>query len=161
VKRASTQGKPAASGVELSKLLERKPMVRALRVSLIEREVSECLSSAAIDILLDRARVLSEGRRAASGSAGSAFFGSTMITIDVAACADVVREQCDAVLARRLAAFMAEDARVIGRAQRIAEHEAERLAGVRIRARAADVRVRAQGALLYIDVDVEGPKEAQ
>jgi hypothetical protein len=139
-------------------LLGKKPMVRALRVTLFEREVRERLSAAAVDILLDRAKVLSEGRRAASSTSG-AFFGSTMLTIDLTSCADVVRERCDAPQARRLAAFMAEDPRVLKRAQRTAEREAERLAGARIRTRAADVRVRAQGVLLCIDVDVEGPKE--
>ena len=132
-------------------------MARALRVTLFQREVIERLSASAIDILLDRAKVISEGRRAASATSGAAFFGSTMMTIDLLECADVVREHCDPPLARRLATFMAEDPRVIRRAQKIAEREAQRLGGARIRPRAADVRVRAEGVRLFIDIDVEGP----
>jgi hypothetical protein len=48
---------------------------------------------------------------------------------------------------------------VAASAQRIAEREAQRLYRVIVRTRPADVRVRAQGLQIFIDVDVEGPKE--
>jgi hypothetical protein len=134
-------------------------MARVARVTCFEREVRERLSSSMVEILMARAQVLSEGRRAHSPSSGSAFFGSTMMTIDLVNCADVVRERCDPALTRRLATLMASDARVIRRAQAIAEREANRLAGIALRTRASDVRVRAQGVLIYVDVDVEGPPE--
>jgi hypothetical protein len=134
---------------------EKKPMARAARVTLFEREIKERLSVAAVEILLERARILSEGQRSASPTAARAYFGSTMITVDVAAIADVVREPCDARAAARVCELIRDDARVTRRVQKIAEKEAQRLADGPVRVRAGDVRVRAQGTFVYLDVDVE------
>ena len=103
-------------------------MARAVRVTLFEREVREKLSVAAIEILLERARILSEGKRSASPTAAARYFGSTMITVDVSAIGDAVREPCDARATARVAALIrddvarhaarAEDRRARGRAAR-------------------------------------------
>ena len=139
----------------VDELLERKPMARANRVTLFEREIREKLSVAAIEILVERARILSEGKRSAAPTARARYFGSTMITVDVAALAEFVREPCDAHSATRVAELIRDDARVIKRVHKIAAREAERLAGGPVRVRAGDVRVRAQGTFVYLDVDVE------
>jgi hypothetical protein len=136
--------------------LSPKPMARALRVTLFEREVRERLSGPAVEILLGRARILSEGRRAASATSDG-FFGSTMLTIDLRGADDVVREPCDEAAAARVAALMAADARVQKRVRQIAAGEVERLAGEPLAARVAEVRVRAEGTMIYLDVDVEAP----
>ncbi len=136
-------------------LLTKKPMARAVRVTLFEREVREKLSVAAIELLLERARILSEGKRSASPTAAARYFGSTMITVDVAALGDAVREPCDARSAARVAELVRDDARVTRRVQRIAAREAERLAGGPVRVRAGEVRVRSQGTFVYLDVDVD------
>ncbi|MGZ3442538.1 MAG: hypothetical protein ACXVDD_23615 [Polyangia bacterium] len=136
-------------------LLQKKPMARAVRVTLFEREVREKLSVAAIEILLERARILSEGKRSASPTAAARYFGSTMITVDVSALGDVVREPCDARSAARVCELVRGDVRVTRRVQKIAGREAERLAGGPVRVRAGEVRVRAQGTLVHLDVDVE------
>jgi hypothetical protein len=136
-------------------LPSRKPMARAARVTLFEREVREKLSVAAIEILLERARILSEGKRSSSPTAKARYFGSTMITVDVAALAELVREPCDTRAAARVAELIEGDARVTRRVQKIAGHEAEKLAGGPVRVRAGEVRVRAQGTSVYLDVDVE------
>jgi hypothetical protein len=141
--------------VDLDALYANKPMARAERVTLFEREIREKLSLAAIEILLSRAKVLSEGQRSQSATAQQAWFGSTMLTLDVAALGDVVRDAVDARAAARVADLIRGDARVTRRVQRIAEREAQRLADGPVRAKAADVRVRAQGTLIYLDVDVE------
>jgi hypothetical protein len=146
--------KPHAIQV-VDELLEKKPMARAQRVTLFEREIRERLSVAAIEILLERAKILSEGQRSASPTAKSRWFGSTMITVDVAALGDVVREPCDLRAAARVAELVSGDARVTKRVQRIAGREADRLAGATVRVRAGDVRVRVQGTLVHLDVDVE------
>jgi hypothetical protein len=135
----------------LPELPGRKPMARAVRVALFEREVRERLSGAAIEILLGRARVLSEGRRAADGP----FFGSTMLTIDLLFLGDLVREPCDEAAARRVAAMLGDDARALRKVRQIAAREAERLAGAPLGSPAVDVRVRAEGTTLFVDVDVE------
>lgn len=132
-------------------------MARAARVTLLEREVRERLSSAAVEILLEGAVVLSEGERgpAGPGRAGEAFFGSTMLTIDLARAADRVREPCDPGMARRLAALMAEDGRVTRRLRQIVLREATRLCGAVPPALSTDIRLRTVGTTLYIDVDFE------
>jgi len=146
--------KPQAIG-RAEALFTKKPMARATRVTLFEREIRERLSVAGIEILLARARILSEGKRSASPSAAQAYFGSTMITVDVAALGDVVREPCDARSAERVAELIGDDARVTRRVQKIAAREAERLANGPVRVRPSEVRVRSQGTLIYLDIDVE------
>jgi hypothetical protein len=136
-----------------------KPMAKATRVTLFEREVRERLSDAAVEILLGAAEVLSEGQVAAppvpSLPGGEAFFGSTMLTIDLAAAASVVREPCDAAAARKVAGLMAADARIARRARLVAEREAARIAGRPVRTAATEVRVRADGTCIFIDVEIE------
>jgi hypothetical protein len=142
---------------KLHLVLPKKPMARALRVTLFEREVRVRLSSPAVDLLLDRAQLLVEGKRAASATGGGAFFGSCMLTIDLARLAPDVRDPCDDATARRVAELLAGDTRVTRRVQKLAERETARLAGGPVTARAPDVRVRSDGNIVYIDVDVEGP----
>jgi hypothetical protein len=130
-------------------------MARALRVNLFEREVREKLSIAAVELLLDRAQVMAEGSRAASPSAKNAFFGSIMLTVDLSRLAADVREPCDTRCAERLAELMSSDARVLRRIRQIADREASRLAGAEVHVHSADVRMRAEGERVFIDIDVE------
>jgi hypothetical protein len=143
--------------------LPRKPMARVARVNLFEREVRERLSDCAVDVLIAHAKVLSEGECARSlrGAPGglaprSAFFGTTMLTIDLARLGDMVRDACDDGAALKVADLIATDERVAKRVRGIAEREAARLAGAPVRAAQTEMRVRARGATLYIDVDIEG-----
>jgi hypothetical protein len=137
----------------------RKPMARAARVSLFEREVRERLSGAALEILLERARLISEGRR--SDRPAGAFFGSTMLTIDVRQAGEAVRESCDAAAAVRVGQLLAADGRLVRRVQAIAAREAVRLCGAPVRLSPSEVRVRTQGTLIFIDVELEGAVEQQ
>lgn len=137
-------------------VLPRKPMARAIRVTLFEREVRERLSTAAIEILLARAQVIAEGKRSESITARRAFFGSVMLTIDLGDAAPDVRDACDARAAARVAELMSADARVLKRLRAIAEAEGARLAGGPVRAHSADVRLRAEGPRIFVDIDVEG-----
>jgi len=132
----------------------RKPMARATRIALFEREVRERLSRAALDVIFARADHLSEGQRQIRGGR-EAFFGSTMLTVELTAFADVLRDACDAGTARRLAALMESDATVPRRIREIAEREATRIAAVRLKDLRTQIVVRAQGSKVFIDVDVE------
>jgi hypothetical protein len=136
-------------------LAPRRPMARATRIALFEREVRERLSVAALDLVLARAEVISEGQRSVRGGR-DAYFGSTMLTIDLPALAVVLRDPPDAGTARRLATLMAEDAQVEKRVQALATREATRVAGMTLQAVSAHSTIRAQGARVFIDVDVEG-----
>ncbi len=135
-------------------------MVRVSRVALFDREIREQLSSSAVEILLGKAHILSEGKCSSAATGGPSFYGSTMFTIDLSSTGTsgtLIRETCDARLARKLAELMGKDSRVTKRVRQIACGEAERLAGGAIKSKVTDVRVRAQLTQIYIDVDVEGP----
>ena len=142
-------------------------MARTARVTLFEREVREKLSQSAIEILLGAATVLSEGERAPSVRGAPSpspsplddrWFGSTMLTIELARVAGAVRDEADAHTARRLAALVADDRRFTDALTRIVTREAERLLGTPPRALSTDVRVRTEGATLFVDVDWEAAR---
>lgn len=136
-------------------LLSKKPMARATRVGLFEREVRERLSLAALELLLERAEVLSEGQRSTSPTAAHAYFGSTMITIDVARLGHLFRDPCDARSAARVAELLQEDGRFTRMVQGLAAREAQRLAGGTVRVRPGELHVRSEGTFVYLDIDVE------
>lgn len=125
-------------------------MASARRVSLFRRHIEVGLSSAALEILFDLASVLSEGEHEEAG-----FFGSTMITIDLARAAELVSDPCDATTVERVAELLASDARVRDRARELARSEADRLAQSPIGPAQIDLRVRTSGKHLHLDVDVE------
>jgi hypothetical protein len=130
-------------------------MARVTRVPLFEREVRERLSGAAIEVLFARAEVLAEGRRSTSPTAKQAFFGSIMITINLAGLDGELRDTCSDASAARVAGLMENDARIVRRLRQVAEREASRLAEAQIRVHSADVRVRAEGTRVMVDIDVE------
>ncbi|MES1209151.1 MAG: hypothetical protein ABUS79_24700 [Pseudomonadota bacterium] len=132
----------------------RKPMARATRITLFEREVRERLSRAALDVVFARADLLSEGQRSVKGGKDG-YFGSTMLTIDLPALADVLRDACDAGTAHRLVALMESDTALPRRIRGIAEREATRIAGAKLKELRIHVAMRAQGAKVFVDVDVE------
>ena len=146
----AADGLGAASGA----LPARRPMARATRITLFEREVRERLSRAALDVVFARAERLSEGQRSQRGGR-EAYFGSTMLTVDLAAFADVFRDACDAGTAHRLAALFEADSTVPRRIRELALREAARIAGARLKDVRTQVTVRAQGAKVFVDVDVE------
>jgi hypothetical protein len=131
-----------------------RPIARVTRIALIEREVRERLSRAALELLFSHAEVMSEGQRSTRAGA-PIYFGSTMLTVDLETLAPFLREPCDAGTARRLGALLARDPTVATRVKAIAAKEAARLAGGRLRAVAAEMKVTARGSRVFIDVDVE------
>jgi hypothetical protein len=129
-------------------------MARATRITLFEREVRERLSRAALDIVFARAELLSEGQRSVRGGK-EGYFGSTMLTIDLGLLADVLRDACDAGTAHRLVALMECDTTLPRRIRDIADREATRVAAAKLKDLRTHVTIRAQGAKVFIDVDVE------
>lgn len=147
-------GQPPAQHPSIEALPARKPMARATRISLFEREVRERLSRAALDVLFARAEVLSEGQRSVRGGQ-EGYFGSTMLTMNLASMADIFRDECDAGTAHRLVALMDADDTVPRRIREIAEREAARIATSRLTGLRTHVVIRPQGSKVFIDVDVE------
>ncbi len=129
----------------------RKPMAVARRVSLFEREIRVHVATAAIEVLFAVAEVLSEGQRD-----GARYFGSTMIRFDLERARAAVRDDCDAASARRVAELAAHDARVHARARALAAAAAAERVGVPLARLDSELRVRAAGSRVHIDLDVEG-----
>jgi hypothetical protein len=129
-------------------------MARATRIALIEREVRERLSPAALELCLSRADVISEGQRSKRGGR-DAYFGSTMLTIDLPSLELVLRDACDAGTARRLAELLEADATAAERIRELAAREAARVAGATPSEVSTHVSIRAQAAKVFIDIDVE------
>ena len=129
-------------------------MVRATRITLFEREVRERLSRAALDVMFARAESMSEGQCSARGGR-EAYFGSTMLTIDLVTLDDVLRDASDAGTPARLVALMETDKDLPARIREIAAREATRIAVRKLRELTTHVSIRAQGSKIFIDVDVE------
>ncbi len=129
-------------------------MARATRIALFEREVRERLSRAALELVLGRAEVISEGQRS-TRNGRDAYFGSTMLTIDLPSLDLLLRDACDAGTAHRLATLLESDAEVAARIEALAGAEAERVAGAPPKTVSAHVVIRAQAAKVFIDIDVE------
>jgi hypothetical protein len=153
VTKTKRSGTPEPEAVE-PPLAARRPMARATRIGLFEREVRERPARAALDLLFARAEVISEGQRTQRGGR-DAYFGSTMLTFDLPALAVLLRDACDAGTAVRLASLLEEDASVGKRVQELAKREAARVSGATPREVSTHVAIRAQGAKVFIDVDVE------
>jgi cation transport ATPase len=144
---------PAAGPAQGAKM-SKKPMARAVRIALFQREIRVRLSPAALDLLFARADVISEGQRAMRGGHDS-YFGSTMLTVDLPSLSALLSDACDAGTARRLATLLESDPDVARRVQRLAESETARVAGAHPRQVGTHVTIRSQGAKVFIDVDVE------
>jgi hypothetical protein len=144
---------PAAEAQPVSQL-DLRPLARVRRIPLIEREIREHLSRAALDVVFACAEVLSEGEVGKSQGRPQ-FFGSTMLTIDVTRLADVLREPADEGTARRLAALLAKDPSLDSRVEAIVRREVERLSRAQVLTVHSEARLRTQGTRVFLDLDVE------
>jgi hypothetical protein len=122
---------------------------------LFEREVRQRLSATALVLLLDRAEIFVEGAAATGRSARGAFFGSAMLTFDLAAAADRLRPPHDERTAARLRDALRQDTRAHALiVARVLEAARARLAappGLR----AGPIRLRSEGARVLIDLDLD------
>jgi hypothetical protein len=125
-------------------------MAVARRVSLFERHVSIRLSAVGVDVLLGSGTVLSEG-----SFAGDRYAGSTMITVDLARTQASISDPADAATARRVASLVPADERARTRARKVALAEAHRTAGCALATPSVDLRARAVGHQLHLDLDLE------
>lgn len=133
---------------------ELRPMAQARKIPLIEREVREHLSQAALDAVFACAQLISEGE-ASVVKGKQHFLGSTMLTFDVSALADILREPADEGTARRLAALLAKDSSIDDRVEPIARREVERITGGNAQSVRGETRIRTQGTRVFLDIDVE------
>jgi hypothetical protein len=144
----SSLPRPAPAATPLP---SRKPMASCRRVSLYQREIRVSPSSAARELLLEKSRRLSEGQRD-----GARFLGSTMLTLELGRVSALISDPIDASTARRLAEVADRDEQLKLGARLAALRAGERDAEGPLEAPELDVRVRANGTNVHIDVDVEG-----
>lgn len=128
----------------------KRPMAVVRQVSLFAREVIERLSATGTELLLADLSRLSEGQQV-----GGRYFGSTMLTLDLRRLEGRMRDSGDVGTALRLARLWANSEPVIGRLRALALAEAQRIAGQPLLASGIDVRVRAEGSWLFVDIDLE------
>jgi hypothetical protein len=135
----------------------RKPMARANQVSLFHREIRTSLSSAAVEILLGQAQVLSEGQ-----IDFGLYCGSTMITIDCSKAGTWVSDPCDSTTVRQLADLLLSDDRFRASARELGMREAQRLAGADLGTTQIEMSLRCAGTNLHVDLDIEAtPTQAR
>src|SRR5512140_1600322 len=104
---------------------ELRPLAQARKIPLIEREVHEYLSQAALDAIFARCEVLSEGEAGKAQGPGQ-FVGSTMLTFDVTVLGELMREPADEGTARRLAALLSQEKSLTARIESIVQREVAR-----------------------------------
>lgn len=128
----------------------RKPMARASQVSLFHREIRTSISSAAVEILLGQAQVLSEGHLDSD-----LYCGSTMITIDCSQAGHWVSDPCDSTTVRQLADLLLKDDRFRASVRELGMREAQRLARRALGTTQIEMSLRTAGTNLHVDLDVE------
>lgn len=134
-----------------------KGPVRARRGPTIVERRSESLSREAEEQLFRAAEVLSEGSVRDAGD-GASWFGSTMITFDLAKVEASLRGPIDDEARARLARIVEGSVRVRLRATRMARHEvARRLPDRTLGTAQVETRVRIVGDKLHVDIDLEVP----
>ncbi|MFW6067822.1 MAG: hypothetical protein ACOC97_05735 [Myxococcota bacterium] len=131
--------------------------MKARRGATVVGREHEVLSREAEECLFHAPEVMSEGSLRSAGDA-PAWFGSTMITIDLARLASRWRGPFDEAARARLLRAAEGSVRVRIRAMRLACAEvARRLPDRSLGTAHVDTRVRIVGDRLHLDVDVEVP----
>ena len=132
-----------------------KGLAKATRGARLVVTPHQSLSREGEEWLFTHAEILSEG---GPRDGDGAYYGSTMITIDLEALSEHWRGSFDATERARLAQAVEGSVRVRLRAMRLAVREAQRrLADRRFGRASVETRVRLVGLKLHVDVDVELP----
>ena len=133
---------------------EMRPLVQVRRIALIEREIREHLSQAALDAIFARCEVISEGEVSA-GRGKTVFLGSTMLKCDVATLGEILREPADEGTAQRMATLLTKEPSLDHRAQAVVRREVERITRNKPKSVSGETRIRVRGTFVFLDIDVE------
>lgn len=138
-------------------VMDKRPMASVRRVNLFRREIRERLSQPALEILLARARAISEGKltKKKKGKKNGRYYGSTMLTLELQEAREHIRDPLDAASALKLQELLREDKRFKNRLREIAQGEAERIAGCSLERVDMELRLDAEGDRILVDLDVE------
>lgn len=131
--------------------------VRVRRLSLIRREVHEVLAPEAVDLLWSQREQIVEGGRELGrrASGEERYYATAMVTIDLAACADLFCERADVATAERVAELMGASEAVRERLVGLVRGELASLSGRPGEALdvALEHRVRVEGVRILVDGD--------
>jgi hypothetical protein len=133
---------------------EMRPLVQVRRIALIEREVREYLSQAALDAVFARSEIISEGE-ASIVQGKMVFVGSTMLTFEIALLSEILREAADEGTARRMATLLVKEPSLDARTQTIVRREVERITRSKPKSVRGETRIRVRGTRVFLDIDVE------
>jgi hypothetical protein len=138
---------------------ELKPLARARSgAAFFERSGHVSISRFLEEELFQSAKVLSEGSCRTGSSGNDAYFGSTMITFDLARVGRYWRGAFDKNARERLAHAVEGSVRIHLRAMRLAYAEvARRVSDKPIGTVLVETKVRLSGDFLYLDIDLEAP----
>jgi len=135
-----------------------KGLARAVRGARVVVRRGEALSREAEEALFAAPGLLSEGAVGPGVVGAEAYFGSTMITVDLARLALVWRGPLDEAARAQLLRLVGGSVRVHLRALRIARAEAmQRVPGRALGTATVEVRASLRAGALCIDVDLEAP----
>lgn len=136
-----------------------KPLAKTQGAALLVRRETVQVTRALEEAIFRHADVLSEGSIRVAGPPGhSTYFGSTMISLELARLGSRARGPDQAALHEAIASAIDGSVRVRLRAMRLARAEAARRVHRRTMGTAlCEIRVRVSGAYLHIDVDLEVP----
>lgn len=133
----------------------RRPMAEVRQLPLFKREIIERISPAGFELLLSCARRISEGKLK-----DGLYYGSTMITLDLAAPGPRIRAALDPSAASRMATLLGKDRKLRRRLESLALEEASRVAGEILADPEVDVRITSHEGRVLLDIDVEGHSQA-
>ena len=131
-------------------------MASVSTIRLISRQVIERLSVAGVELILAKAKKITEGQVADDAQ----YFGSTMVTIDLEQLDLLISDTCDVLTANRLTEQLTEEADSLGLLKALAKREARRVAQREFETIEIDIRVRSEGHWIFVDMDVEGSVSA-
>jgi len=135
-----------------------KGLARAVRGARVVVRRGEALSREAEEALFAAPGLLSEGATGPGVGGAEAYFGSTMITVDLLRLALVWRGPLDEAARAQLLRLVEGSVRVHLRALRIARAEAmQRVPGRALGTATVEVRASLRVGALCIDVDLEAP----
>jgi hypothetical protein len=135
-----------------------KGLARAERDAFVSRHGAQYISQGVEETLFRHAEVLTEGRERTSKKGERCYFGSTMITFDLAALQKRWRGPFEVTHREELLKLVQGSVRMHARAHRLACAEvARRVTDAPLGTAIVEVSVRLSGNTLQMDVDLEVP----
>ena len=131
---------------------------------MFERETRLRLTATALEVLLESAERVAEGRLAApvGGTGGQRFYGSTLLTLSLERSGDLFRDPVDEATAACVASQLAEDPRARTRLLGLARQAVQGRLGHRLgESLGAEIRARSEATVVYVDLDLEAELVAE